>query len=528
MKSRVNYSGFIVASLGFFLTRFTVTLALYEEPVRFLLSGVIPLTLGLGLAAFGVALAVADVETATVRTVTVWAVIGAGTMFVLALLTLLGSGSGQLPALDTVRSRAYLSNFLIGGSVGGTLTGLYAARNRRHRTELTQQANRLEVLNRLLRHEVLNALNVIRGFTTQATTEDSDAVEIVQQRVDDIEETIQEVRYLAQGARHGSVPNASIDLLDQLRASIDTVEQRHPESVITLDTSQGAVAVTADDRLELLFNHLLEWLAVHSSEAAPDIDVSVRAVRNNVRVRISAPGECLTDREQALLETGEIPRFDDPTSGFELNIARLLIERYQAAIGTAVGDGTTTITLDLHRATTDKVGPRSLQADVSDIRPAVPQLVVILGAGLIAGVIWGVGSELFGGSVAGIGVFYGTASPVVGWITHQFHSIVFAFIYAGLLMVLPEAYQDRISAYIAVGLAWGLALWLGAAGVIAPVWLRLLGIPATIPFLTDYLLVAHVTWGVSLGLLTALGYEHVVPWLRDIDWPTVRREVGRN
>jgi two-component system OmpR family sensor kinase len=53
MRSRLNYSGLVVAGLGFFLTRFTVTLALYENPVRFYLAGVVPLAIGLGLATFG-------------------------------------------------------------------------------------------------------------------------------------------------------------------------------------------------------------------------------------------------------------------------------------------------------------------------------------------------------------------------------------------------------------------------------------------------------------------------------------------
>jgi hypothetical protein len=42
MESRLNYSGFVVAGLAFFLTRFTVTLAL-EDTVQFYLAGVVPL-----------------------------------------------------------------------------------------------------------------------------------------------------------------------------------------------------------------------------------------------------------------------------------------------------------------------------------------------------------------------------------------------------------------------------------------------------------------------------------------------------
>lgn len=41
VMGRVNYSGLVVAGIGFFLTRFTVTLA-FEDPVRFYLAGVVP------------------------------------------------------------------------------------------------------------------------------------------------------------------------------------------------------------------------------------------------------------------------------------------------------------------------------------------------------------------------------------------------------------------------------------------------------------------------------------------------------
>jgi len=91
MARTVNYSGLVVAGTGFFLTRFTVTLALYESPAQFYFAGVVPLMLGLGLAAFGVGLAVADVEASVVRTTAVWCVAGALAMAALVLLTLLGS-----------------------------------------------------------------------------------------------------------------------------------------------------------------------------------------------------------------------------------------------------------------------------------------------------------------------------------------------------------------------------------------------------------------------------------------------------
>jgi predicted membrane protein len=143
----------------------------------------------------------------------------------------------------------------------------------------------------------------------------------------------------------------------------------------------------------------------------------------------------------------------------------------------------------------------------------VPHLTVILAAALFAGVPYGLVSEQFGGSIAAIGVFYGVNDPVVGWITHEFHSAVFAFVFAGLVSFAPERYRTRVLGYVLVGAAWGLFLWVVAAGFVAPAWLLLLGFSVPIPSFTPLLLGTHLVWGVSLGLFTALGYRYAVPSL---------------
>ena len=102
---------------------------------------------------------------------------------------------------------------------------------------------------------------------------------------------------------------------------------------------------------------------------------------------------------------------------------------------------------------------------------------------------------------------------LVGWLTHEFHSVVFGFVFAGLVSVAPGRYRDSVPAHVGIGIGWGLVLWFVAAGVISAVWLRLLGIPAPLPSLSSMTLATHLAWGGSLGALTALGYEHAAPRL---------------
>jgi signal transduction histidine kinase len=513
---RVNYSGLVVAGVGFLLTRFTVTLALYESPVRFYLAGVVPLVLGLGLAAFGVALAVADVEPGVVRTTALWCLAGAGAMFVLVVLTLLGSMTGSFPDLSTLQSRTYLSNFLIGGSVGGTLTGLYAARSRRQRGELRRQANRLAVLNRLLRHEVLNAVTAIKGYAALGT-DDHDVQAVIERRSDAIESTIEEVTYLARNARPGAMTAGAVDVGECLSASVASVTGRYPEVNIAVEEVPGGLRVRASDRLERVFTHLLENAAVHATEESPTVAVSVRATDATVRVTVSDDGPGLPESQQALLETGEVETFDDPDTGFGLNIVRLLVEEYRGRVETTVDETGTTVAVVLPRAARPDAPGRLVDTRLSGVTPApsVASLVSIVATALVAGVGYGLVSEAFGGSVAGIGVFYGTADPVVGWLTHEFHSVVFGFVYVALVSLVPARYGSGLGTYVGVGLAWGVVLWAVAAGVVAPVWLWLSGIPASVPNLTVPLLASHVVWGLSLGLLTALADEYVTPRLAE-------------
>jgi two-component system OmpR family sensor kinase len=513
MRHRVNYSGFVVAGVGFFLTRFTVTLAIYEEPVRFYTAGIVPLALGLGLAAFGVALAVADLEAAFVRTTAMWCVLGVATMLVLVVLTLLASAPDGMPDPATVRSQAYLSNFLIGGAVGGTLTGLYASHSRRQRDELDHQANRLEVLNRLLRHEVLNALTAIRGYAGLEGDEETRAV--IERKADSIERTIEEVKYLTQSARTTERWISPIDIESHIRDSVETARETYPNAEISLavETPSESPAVLANDRLTHVFINLLENAVTHATDERPGVDVALTTTGNSVRVSVSDSGPGLPESQQSLLETGEIERFDNPESGYGLNIVRLLVESYHGSIETDVTRNGTTITVVLPRVNESGAGVRSDPTSLVSVRPAAPQLLVTLGAALLAGVFYGIASESLGGSVAGIGVFYGTADPVVGWLTHQFHSVVFGFVFAGLVSFVPLRYRNDVSAYAAIGVGWALCLWIVAAGLIAPIWLRLLGIEASIPNLTGVLLVSHLVWGVTLGVLAALGDEHVSPLL---------------
>jgi two-component system OmpR family sensor kinase len=503
-RRTISLSGLVIALVGFGLTRITVTLAAMDSTAQFLFAGIVPLVLGLSLSAFGVILTVGAYDTRLVRAAALWCVVGTVTMAVLALLTLLGSQPEAFTDADEIRRQAYLSNFLIGGAIGGTLTGVYASQNRRHRIDLRQQANRLTLLNRLLRDQVINAATAIKGHADVLENEHNDqSATVIGKQAENVIEIVENVKYLSGTADKSDLTLGEVDLVACVEQELTAIESEYPETTIECSSPDSEVEVRANAQIREVFRHLFENALEYSDAETPRLDVHVEASRNIATVSISDNGPGLPESQQALLERGEIAEFDDPTSGFGLNIVRLLVESFEGEIQTTVTEEGSTIEIELPRTGTGGTAgnPRTLTA--SGVEPS--RLVLSIGAALVAGVTMGVSMSAMGGDVPVIGALYGAREPVVAWITHQFHSIVFTLAYAGILSVMPLTYTKGLARRVVIAVVWSLVLWLFAAGILMPAWLQLVGIEVSLPNVTLFSFVGHLVWGLTVGVLYHAG-----------------------
>ena len=520
LPQRFAPSGLVVAAVGFALTRFTVTLARYEDPFQFVVGGAVPLVLGLGLAAFGVALVVGEFDRVFVRRVTAWCLAGAAAMLVLVVLTLAANGTSF--AMEPIRSRTYLSNFLIGGSVGGALTGVYAARSAGQRRDLARQASQLEMVNRLLRDEVLNAVTVIRGraeVLRSVTDEgeptgglrassdrgsDDDSVAAIKRRSDDVESTIRNVKHITRNGDDGATLDAT-PVADCVSAAVGTVRDRYPDARLTTDGVDGDLLVWANPLLEDAVTHLVENAVAYSDAPTPRAEVAVTTTESTVSIAVTDNGPGLPADQRSLIERGEIGDYRDRSTGFGLNIVRLLAHSYDGSVDATVTDSGTTVTLTLRRADTpDRTAPSTRSLSPS-------RLGVALVSSLVAGLVMGVSLQLAVGTVPVIGALYGAGNVWVGWITHEFHSVVFGLAYAALVALVPDRYGDGVT-YYGVALAWATILWLVAASLVMPAWLRLVGVPAALPNLRPTLLAGHLLWGGTLAVCYRAGCSFATRW----------------
>ena len=526
MRLLGEYGGQIVAGLGFVITRFFVAEAVVISGGPLAVAATVgSLVVGLVLTIAGVALAVGAFSSSYVADISRGCLLGVGAVTAALALTVAAAGVDMVGA--AIGTRLLVANVLLVGAVGGMLNGHRKASLRRRRTTIMRGANRARFINRLLRHEVLNAATIIDGHAELLRGDGADrdrSVDAIRRGAARIESTVNGVGTSAEAPPDGSIPRAGavhgavdsvpadgtldcaasteglapVDGSDPASPDAGTdpanrdavVEVSGSDAAADTDERDGPLTVRADDRLSLVFERLIEHAA--DVRDAERVRIEAAAERHAVSVTIADDGSALSERQRDVLERGSFPEYDDPTNGFAIQAASLLLGEYDGSIRVDDGDEPR-ITVRLPRTNVDAAA-----ATVGVEYPALRRAVAAgLGAGVAMGGLYWATSD----ALPVIGALYGVESVAVGWITHLFHSVVFALLFvAGASRSGLGSRVNRPLGASVAGLGWGVTLWLVAAGLIMPLWLRGVGVPATLPNLPRIGLVGHGLWGATLGL----------------------------
>ena len=489
VPGRPKYLGFVVALVGFALTRFIVLESVRQEgmTVGFLVGDGPFLVVGLAVTAFGIALVVSEYSYRDVAVVTAWCLLGTGAAgLVVASAVAEAHFAGMDPSMTGER---LLPRVLIGGAAVGVVLGLRSAATGRQSRRLSGQADRLTLLNRILRHEVLNRVNVIRGYSSLDSESISRSrLDTIERSAEDIEAAIEEVGVLTRTSGPETTVER-VDLVATIRQEIDRVKEAHPDARFEVDLPADAT-VRAVGTVGFALGHLVENAVVHNDDERPVVAVSVSLDGDAVRVRVTDDGPGLPPEQRRMLESGTLPEFDDPRAGFGLTIARMLVEQSNGTIEAVETESGTELSVTFGRA--------GEHATTPGVEPGA--LVDVTVASIVAGTLMGLLLQAATGNIAVIGALYGVADIGVGWLTHLFHSVVFGvgFVAAFSGRRLRQ-YRDSPLGAVAVGVGYGVLLWLVAAGFVMPVWLNAVGVDAAVPTLNAVSLAGHTVWGAVLG-----------------------------
>jgi len=194
-------------------------------------------------------------------------------------------------------------------------------------TEIVEREQRIGVLNRILRHNVRNELNVAAGRLELAAEETSGpTAEHVERAIESTERVIE----LAEKARDvertltESGRSVAVDVPDCLERVANRARDRFTAADIEVDVaSRGApeARVVDGDLFERAIEELIENAVVHSDREAPHVVVRVRDDSDRVSVSVVDDGPGIPDHETAVLSAGRETQLEH-ASGLGLWLVR--------------------------------------------------------------------------------------------------------------------------------------------------------------------------------------------------------------
>ncbi|WP_323675976.1 GAF domain-containing protein [Halorubellus sp. PRR65] len=227
----------------------------------------------------------------------------------------------------------------------GEILGLAIATVERGAT-VEQERERLEFVNRFIRHTLLNSLNVVAARTEILDAHVDDAgrshLETIQGRTADMVELIETLRALMQAFVVDETRETEpVDLRAVVEAEVEGAREAFPAAEFSLSMPDERVTVLADRLLGEVFENLLANAVQHNDRASPSVSVSVVAEGTTATVRVGDDGPGVPeDVLPSVFEKGE-RGFDSPGTGFGLYLVREIVDAYDGSVSLQNDDGAT-------------------------------------------------------------------------------------------------------------------------------------------------------------------------------------------
>lgn len=189
----------------------------------------------------------------------------------------------------------------------GTLVG-YAYRLR-DVTDRQTREQRLEVLNRVLRHNLRNDLDAIRGFAEQLRATDAgadlDAARLagtIRRTATDLAELGATVERADRIHSQGPPERTRIELVELAESVAADAE----DGTVTVRPESGTVGLTTDGAvLRTVLAELVNNAIEHSDSDDPAVEIALETTDDGASIEVRDTGPGIPDREQTVLLEGE-------------------------------------------------------------------------------------------------------------------------------------------------------------------------------------------------------------------------------
>jgi signal transduction histidine kinase len=202
------------------------------------------------------------------------------------------------------------------------------------RRDISEREQRLGIINRVLRHNIRNDLNLVKGTLELLDETESLSAESHQQLATAIEHAESVVK-MAEKARHiqqttGDTAVEPQQLGPLIRTAIEEVTDEHATADVQF-TGVNSVAVLADENLDVALREAIENGIVHQDTNSPTVIVSVSTPsEDTARIEIRNEGAIPDVERSTLVKGSETPL--EHSSGLGLWLIKWIVENAHGSI----------------------------------------------------------------------------------------------------------------------------------------------------------------------------------------------------
>lgn len=223
------------------------------------------------------------------------------------------------------------------GGLLGVVLGVYDTQRLLTREELLEQrqtaddlGRRLTVLNRVLRHDIRNSVNVIRGnaqLIVDGTSDPETVAETIRSKATQMVRMSEQAREIEAALSSDGLRTGAVDLSTVVAGKALSFQSRHGNVSVHRPIDGGAWG-RASPLVDIAIENLLENAILHNDTAEPsvwvDVSTVVREGREVVVVRVEDDGPGIPEEQIAVVERGRETALEH-TNGLGLWLVRWIV-----------------------------------------------------------------------------------------------------------------------------------------------------------------------------------------------------------
>jgi len=161
-----------------------------------------------------------------------------------------------------------------------------------------ERNQRLRVLNRVLRHDTRNGLNVVLGRANRLADRigDDEDVAAILTAAENLLDTSEKARKLEDALNRDAASREPVDEL--VRGEVAAVRDEHPDAEFDVSVTRSD---PVDERLRLALHELLVNAVEHGGEDATDVSVSVSVTADPLAIEVDDSGPGIPEHERRAL-----------------------------------------------------------------------------------------------------------------------------------------------------------------------------------------------------------------------------------